>query len=627
MQDSTAPAGPHRRRDIAGLFAVSALLIAVTAALYWPVLGYPYIPAWDDGQYVLENPYVRQGLSWKGAAWAFTSFHAGNWHPLTFLSHMLDVQLFGLDASGPHGVNVLLHAANAVLLLLVLHRMTGSLGKSAVVSALFAFHPLHVESVAWIAERKDVLSALFWMLTVLLYIRYAERPGAFRYGAVVVTFLLGLLAKPMLVTLPFVLLLFDYWPLGRFASAGAKPDGRRSGKLVVEKFPLFALSAASSLVTIAAQKAGGAIGGLDSYHPVDRIANALVAVVGYLGRTAWPVGLAAFYPHPGSALPLWQPLGAALLILAMSVLALRAAGRHPWLPVGWFSYLVMLMPVIGVVQVGMQSMADRYTYLPLTGVFIIISWGAAELLAQPSMERIFGRGKRRVLPWGAAALVAAALFATASFQVRTWADGVTLFHRAVSVSDNWWTRFNLATSLADQRRFDEAIVQFRVSLALRPGFAMGHFNLGAVLEQLGRADEAGREYEEAVRIDPGHVRALNNLGKLFFLQGRDDRAMDCFQRALRHQPDAVEPRFNLATVLRKTGRLDAAEREYREVIRRAPAPAAAHEALAMLLFQAGRDAEAWSEVAAAREGGYAPDPGFIRALTARTPDPGRSRSH
>ncbi len=362
---------------------MSLLMIVVTFAVYWQVGGYQFVN-FDDGKYIFENPHVRPGLTADGFIWAFTSTYASNWHPLTWLSHMLDVQLFGLDPGPHHLVNVLFHSINTVLLFLLLLRMTGAYWQSVFVAALFALHPLHVESVAWVAERKDVLSAFFWMVTLLLYAWYVKRPGPTRYLLTLCSFALGLMAKPMLVTLPIVLLLLDYWPLGRlqFGQAGlltrkepaSAAQKRFPWSLLWEKAPFFALTAASSIVTIYAQHKGGAMSSIKVVPITFRFINALWAYVLYLAKMVWPVDLAVLYPLP-ITLTIAQGLFAGAFLGGVSFLVIRSAKRHPYFLVGWLWYLVTLVPVIGLVQVGSQSMADRYTYLPLIGIFIMLAWG------------------------------------------------------------------------------------------------------------------------------------------------------------------------------------------------------------------------------------------------------------
>ncbi|MCX6375590.1 MAG: hypothetical protein NTU88_06080, partial [Armatimonadetes bacterium] len=367
------------------LLLAALLLTVMTLAVYWQALNHDFITVYDDGSYVLKNEHVQRGLSIENVAWAFTTTDVYNWHPLTWISHMLDCQLFGLKPRGHHATSLILHLADSLLLLLVLTRMTKSVWKSFFVAALFAIHPTHVESVVWIAERKDVLSAFFWMLTMGAYVLYAERPGIGRYLLIMSAFALGLMSKPMLVTLPLILLLMDYWPLGRFRFGEPSPKKKKgkqpwSGrKLIWEKVPLLALTLGSSIATFAAQKHGGAMTSLDEFPLGVRIANAFVSYIGYIGKTFWPSKLAVLYLHPGASLPIWEVIGSALLLALIFVAVFRFGRGHPYLQVGWLWYFVTLIPVIGFIQVGRQAMANRYTYVPLIGLFIMIAWGIPDL--------------------------------------------------------------------------------------------------------------------------------------------------------------------------------------------------------------------------------------------------------
>ena len=385
------------RRDV----LVCLFLIITTFAVYWQVHNHDFINL-DDDLYITENDQVQKGLSRESVVWAFTTTHAANWHPLTWLSHMVDFQLYGLNPKGHHLTNVFFHLLNTLLLFFVLQRMTGALWRSGFVAALFALHPLHVESVAWVAERKDVLSTLFWLLTIWAYTWYVERPRRTRYLLTLLTFTLGLMAKPMLVTLPFVLLLLDYWPLGRFqvgqldtalsapgqASLSTRSVWSQTLRLIWEKAPFFALAAASSIVTFLVQKGGGAVRPWERFPITIRIANGLVSYVKYMGKMIWPSDLAVFYPHPGASLPIWQAVAAGLLLLSISIAAIRLAKNHPYLAVGWLWYLGTLVPIIGFVQVGGQALADRYTYVSLIGLFIIIAWGVSDIVAKWRYQRV-----------------------------------------------------------------------------------------------------------------------------------------------------------------------------------------------------------------------------------------------
>jgi tetratricopeptide (TPR) repeat protein len=514
--------------------------VTLVAAVYGQVGAFAFVNL-DDQQYVTANPEVLRGLGWDGLAWAFGGFHAANWHPLTWLSHMADVSLFGADAGWHHLVNVALHALNSVLLLSFLRRTTGATWRSAAVAALFAIHPLHVESVAWISERKDVLSGVFFFLALHAWVSYARRPGVLRYLAVAGLLVLGLLAKPMLVTLPFVLLLVDAWPLGRVEGVGASL-ARRLAPLVVEKLPLLAIAAAASVVTWLAQAAGQTTVALDTVPLAARVANALASYVLYLVRTVWPSGLAAFYPHPalaGGGIPAWKTAGAAVLLAAITALAVRERSRRPYLPWGWLWFLGTLVPVIGLAQVGEQGLADRYTYLPLVGVLVAVAWGASEVV-----ERL---RPRRAGVWAAAVLVIAALAGAAFRQVGTWRDSLALHRRALAVTERNWIAWNgLGDALSDAGRPDEAIEAYREALRIRPRLASAWNGLGAAHGMLGAHAQAIAPLEEALRIQPRYADAWYNLGTAYGSAGQHARAAECFRSAVSIRPGDVRAWTNLA---------------------------------------------------------------------------------
>lgn len=569
---------------------LALLLAALTLVVFGQVCGHGF-SIYDDCLYVTDNRVVQAGLTAKGIAWASTTWHASNWHPLTWASHMLDVSLYGPNPAGHHLTNLLFHAANAVLLFLVLLRMTGAPWRSAFAAALFAVHPLHVESVAWIAERKDVLSTFFWLMTIGAYLRYVERPGAARYVPVVVLFALGLMAKPMLVTLPITLLLLDFWPLGRMN----QPAGPAA--VLREKIPLFALSLASAAVTLAAQVAGTSAISFARVPVAARVSNAFVAAGSYIVKTVWPSALAVYYPHPGPGLDAWAVAGAVLLLVAVTVLALRRAKKSPYLATGWFWYLATLLPVIGLVQVGSQSMADRYTYVPLIGLFIAVSWGVPELVPRWRFREPF-------LAISAAAVLAA-LAVTTSFQLRHWRSDVALFSHALDVtSGNWLAEMNLGAALDRAGRADEAIPHYREAIRIRPDYAEAHYNLGVdmarkgkigeavahyrraleiwpdypyahnnlglALERLGNAEEAIVHYRAAVASLPDFALAHNNLGSALGSQGKDDEAMAHFRDAARIAPDFVKPRYNMGILKARQGKYDEAAAHFREALRLAP---------------------------------------------------------
>jgi tetratricopeptide (TPR) repeat protein len=530
---------------------------------------------WDDPEYVLDNVHVAQGLTWQGARWALTSTDAANWHPVTWLSHLLDVQLYGMNAGPQHVTNLLLHIFNTLLLFGLLYRMTEALGRSTFVAGLFAVHPLHVESVAWISERKDVLSTLFWLLTMWAYVAYVRRPGRRRYLLMLLLFALGLMAKPMLVTLPFVLLLLDFWPLQR---------GLELPRLVKEKLPLFALAAVSSVVTFLVQRQGGAVKGFERVPLSLRLTHAPVAYLAYIGKMLWPVRLAALYPI-GTATPIWLGSLGALLLIGVTIFAIRAGRRHGYFPVGWLWYVGTLIPVIGLVQVGDQSLADRYTYVPLIGLFLIVAWGAPELVAR-------WRYGKSALPF-VAACVLLACAALARVQVRYWSDSTALWQHAIEVTEgNYTAHNNLGAVLVKQGRADEAIPHFAEALRIRPNFAPAQNNMGMALMWQGKLDEAARYFGEALRNQPDYVDAQNNLGMALTWQGKLDEAVRHFDEALRLNPDFAEAHDKLGNALAGQGRVDEAIAEYTEALRLKPGLAEAHNDLGVALGRQGKLDEA-----------------------------------
>ncbi len=548
---------------------VVVVLVAVTLAVYWPVGRHPFTSL-DDNLYVTANRRVQAGLTADGVAWAVTTFHAFNWHPLTWFSHMIDTEMFGPSAGGAHLENVLFHGVNAVLLFLLLFRMTGAPWRSAIVAALFAAHPLHVESVAWIAERKDVLSTFFGLLAVYAYLRYAARPGLPRLTAVCALHAASLASKPTLVTLPVLLLLLDYWPLGRIVipgGPGAAVPGRFSAApiaaLVREKVPLMLLSAASGAIALIAQRQGGSVAGLELYPLAVRAGNAAVAYIAYAAKAAWPASLAVFYPHPGTSLSPWTAAGASLLLAAATVLVLLQARPRPFLAVGWLFYLCSLLPMIGLVQVGGQAMADRYTYVPLTGLFLAAVWGLSELAEAARFPRK-----------AAAAAAAAAIFALAAaarIQVGYWRGDIPLFDRAVRVTDgNWLAHDSLGAALAREGRLAEAVPHFVEALRIRPNYAMARYNLGVTLEQTGAVADALANYREAIRIRPEFAEAHTNLGAALHRQGKLDEAVAAYRQALRCDGEDALTHSNLGLALAAQGRLAEAAAELEEAVRLRP---------------------------------------------------------
>ncbi|HZT81840.1 MAG TPA: tetratricopeptide repeat protein [Gemmataceae bacterium] len=580
-------------------------LALLTAAAFGRSVGHDF-SNYDDGDYVFENAHVQHGLNAADLAWAFTSTHAANWHPLTWLSLQLDNQLFGMRPGGYHLTNVLLHVANVVLLFLALLRLTGAAWRSAMAAALFAVHPLHVESVAWISERKDVLSTLFWMLTLLAYAGYAERPGVGRYLLVLLPFALGLMAKPMLVTLPCVLLLLDWWPLRRLQApspptpllpgGGEGPGGeglspRALAWGLLEKLPLFALTALSCGITVVAQRGAMVPGAALPFR--FRVYNAALAYVGYLGKTLWPTDLACFYPYPRAwhTLPV---LAAGLLLLAVTAGAVLLARRRPYLLTGWLWYLGTLVPVVGLVQVGVQAMADRYTYVPLIGIFLAVVWLAADLTAA-------WRVRRWLLPAVSAAVLAALAVRTWG-QVGYWYNGETLWAHALAVNpENPEAHVNVGSVCQRDGKLAEAERHFRAALGISPAYAEAHCRLGIVLEMQGRREEALRHYEAALQVNPAHPMAHQTLGMALEKQGKLDEAVAHYQAALRTKPGNALLHNNLGVVLGKQGKHAEAARHFRAALAINPRYAAAHNNLGGMLVKQGLPAQAEPHFLAALE--------------------------
>jgi len=546
-------------------------IFAIALLVYRAAAGFGFVNV-DDQTYLTSNAVVQGGLSWEGVRWAFGSMHGSNWHPLTWLSHMADVSLFGMDAGRHHAVSVAIHAVNGVLLFAWLRGATGSTWRSALTAALFAVHPLHVESVAWVAERKDVLSTLLWLVALIAWTGWVRNRGAWRYGVVLLAFALGLLAKPMVVTLPFALLLVDAWPLGRLG--GLTPDEpfdpRKAWPLLREKLPLFALSLASAAVTVVAQREV-AISSLEGISLGDRVANAVVSIAAYLGQTVWPSGLAAFYPHPsvgGAPLAWWMVAGSAMLLVALSVIAFACRRSCPWLPWGWLWFLGTLVPVIGIVQVGVQARADRYTYIPSIGILVAACWTVGWLAGASRARRIAAAAI------SAAAL--AALAAAAAAQVETWRSSEALWRHAIAVTErNWAAWAGLGDALHESGRFEESVAAGQESLRMNPRNARAWNVVGIGLAQLGRMDEAASHLQEAVRLDPRYGEAWYNLGISYGVRGDHARAADALSRAAALEPDNPNAWANLAVARFRAGDRAGAEEALRQVERLDPARAAA----------------------------------------------------
>jgi Flp pilus assembly protein TadD len=493
---------------------------------------------YDDPHYVYQNARITNGINFANVTWAFTHVHSENWHPLTTITHMLDCQLHGLKAGWHHLTNVLLHCVAAVLLFVALERMTGALWRSAFVSAVFAVHPLHVESVAWIAERKDVLSALFFMLTLLAYSRYTRAPSIGRYLTVALVLAFGLMSKPMLVTLPFILLLLDYWPLGRF-EAHRSNTGRQVLQLIVEKIPLIALSAISSIVTFLAQR--GAIGWTEQLPVPVRISNALIAYVVYIRQMLWPARLAVFYPHPENRVPVWEISLAFIVLVGITVAAFVSRKKAPYFVTGWLWYLGMLVPVIGLVQVGWQGHADRYTYLAQIGLYIAVTWTVTDLIRSWRFQRI---------ALGAAALIVVAVLTWRSWlQTSYWRNSETLFTHALAVtSNNDVALNNLGIIFLDKGQLDDAISKLQAAVDLRPENAPAHDNLAKALLKKGQVAEAMVHYRKFLELEPANVEARNTLGTALIQQGNLREAIDQWQEVLALQPENGNAASNLAWV-------------------------------------------------------------------------------
>ena len=579
--------------------AICGFLIVAVAVVFGRTVQHGFVN-YDDAVYVYENPQVASGLTSQSIPWAFRSYRS-NWHPLTWLSHMLDCQLYGLKHPGGHHLtNIALHAVSTVLLFLVLLKMTSQVWPSAFVAALFAIHPLHVESVAWVAERKDVLSGLFFMLTLGAYVGYVRRTfSLFRYLLVVVLFALGLMCKPTLVTLPFVLLLLDYWPLGRFVPPAANDAGagkRRwrlmtALRLLAEKIPLFLLAAASSVVTYIVQEPARIV--MESTPLHVRIANAVVSYVTYLAQFLWPTGLAVFYPYPKDVPSVWKIVGACLVLVGITVAVLVWRQRRPYLLVGWLWYLGMLVPMIGLVQVGNQAMADRYTYLTQIGLYLALAWGAMSVAEMLPARR---------WKFAAAPLLIAVLGACACQQASYWKDGETLWtHTLECTSENCIAHNDLGNALlereqadaaSERKQIDAAIAQYEKALEIEPDFALAHSNLGNALARRGDVDAAIAHLQKALEIDPDLAIAHNNLGNALVHRGDVNTAVVHFERALEIKSDYAEAHNNLGLALFGRKEVGAAIAQYEKALEINPQSAKAHNNLANALMSRGETAAA-----------------------------------
>ena len=560
--------------------AFSIVLFLLTTCLFLPTVRNDFINL-DDPIYVVENVHVNQGLTWAGVEWALRATAGGIWLPLTWLSHMLDCQLYGLKPWGHHLTNVLLHAVNTVLVFLWARRMTGATWRSFFLAAFFGLHPLRVESVAWVAERKDVLSGLFWLLTLWAYVEFVKNSQTRAYGAkyfyalALAFFVFGLMAKPMLVTLPCVFLLLDYWPLDRLKS------GKNIGRLMVEKWPFFLLSAAASIVSFSVQDQNKAIVWTSAGF---RIENAVVSYARYIGKTFWPEDLCVYYPSPGYW-PLDMVLLAVLLLAAVSLVCLRLRRQHPYLLFGWLWFLGTLVPAIGLVQIGQQALADRYTYIPQIGLMFCLVWGAQELAKSWKWQGL-------ILSVVAMTAIIACMTLTCR-QITWWKDSETLFRRATAVTErNILAHIDLGVALCDAGRTDEAIEQYHVALRYNPDDALAHDDLGVALKRKGDLAGSIREYQQALQLQPDLADAHMNLGMALSQAGSNNEALAQLQQALILNPDAADAHIALGNVLNQLGRPDAAVSQYQQSLRLKPDSAEVYNSLGVTLGRLGKQDEA-----------------------------------
>jgi len=538
---------------------------------------------YDDNVYVTNNPHVASGFTGKNIIWAFTSTgeETSNWHPVTWLSHMADVEFFGMNPRGHHLTNVAVHALSSVLLLLLLFRLTGSLWQSSFVAFLFALHPLHVESVAWVAERKDVLSAFFGFLALLFYAEYTEKRKTMPYLLSLIFFVLGLMSKPMLVTFPIIMLLLDFWPIDRYlhdeGEQGLRYFTGSAITLIKEKIPFLACSLLSGIMTIYAQKEE-----IRSLHESSfqlRVENALIVYIRYIGKTFWPHDLAILYPMTWS-FPLWEVIGSLIILLIVSLVAMRAGRQHPYLAVGWFWFLVALLPVIGLIRVGDQSMADRYTYIPSIGLFIMAAWGI------PDLARTFKYRKSLLILLAGTVLIASAVLTRQ--QLGFWRDDISIYRHALQITaDNYIIHNNLGTALDDKGDPDGALKEYREALRIKPDYINALNNLGLALAHRGDMDGAIKEYQKALRIKPDNINALNNLGLALANKGDLDGAIKEYQKALLIKPEYINALNNLGAVFANKGDLDGAIKQYQEALRIEPCYRDAYNNLGLVLVSKG----------------------------------------
>jgi protein O-mannosyl-transferase len=576
---------------------ISLLLILAILITYGQVKNFDFV-GFDDQDYVTENKQVQKGLTVEGIRWAFTTFHAANWHPLTWLSHMLDCELYGLNSMGHHWTNLIFHMVNSILLFIVLELMTGAIWRSAFVAAIFALHPLHVESVAWVSERKDVLSTFFGLLVIFSYYRYVKISSLKNYLLVIIFFCLGLMSKPMLVTFPFVLLLLDFWPLKRFyykndyllySERATHYDSKGICRLILEKIPLFIPVVISCVLTFFAQKSEGAVQTLGILSLKNRIANALVSYLNYVFKMLWPSKLAVFYPHPGETLPVWQIFGAAWLITCACFLAIRAAKKYPYIVIGLFWYLGTLVPVIGLIQVGEQAMADRYTYIPLIGLFIIVAWGALDLFRKWHYQ------KKHLMVF--AMIILSALTARTISQIRHWKNGVTLFEHAIKVTENNYKAHNNLASALHPTDLDRAIFHYKEALRIHPKYVTALCNLGLALNKKGNYKEAALYFTKALNIDPQKTDTRMDLANIFFLQAKHEKAISEYREILKIDPKNAIAHYNMAYMLSVQKKIYEAEYHYKETLRINPKHEKTHYNLGDIKIKHGKIKEAFAHFA------------------------------
>ena len=570
-------------------FIICIFLVISTLAVYWQVQDHEFIN-YDDNRYLTENGHVQLGLTGESIVWAFTTPYASNWHPMTWLSHMLDYELYGDRPRGHFLTNVLLHITNALLLFMVLFRLTGAIWQSAFVAVLFALHPINVGSVAWAAERKNVLSTLFWLLTMWVYISYANNPSIKKYGWIALFFALGLMSKPMLVTLPFVLLLLDYWPLRRWniqntnGSIEQTTNSVPLSRLILEKIPLLLLVIGSITTTLIVQKIGGSVKSLDVFPMKERFINALVSYLSYLQKMVWPINLSVFYPHPEGALPVWKGVLCGMVLVGITILAVKWIRKAPYFAVGWFWYLGTLVPVIGIVQVGAQAMADRYAYVPLIGIFIILAWGISGLLERWDQ-------RKKALPIAAGVVILLLMVAT-WVQAGHWKNSITLFKHAISVTENQYPSFavaydNFGYALAKKGDIREAITHYKTAIKINPNYANTYNNFGALLARLGRLKEAITHYKTAIKIAPNFAKVHNNLGHALGKKGDIDAAINHYKTAIEINPNFAIAYVNLGIAVGKKGDIDTAITYYKTAIKINPNSAEIYNNLGHALGKKG----------------------------------------